>query len=61
MSENDNGFIPTFTYVEDLAKQNQIKREMAEFCDMMMAEAVDVYHCTFSDIIEQRFLVIMNL
>ena len=27
MSENDNGFIPTFTYVEDLAKQNQIKRE----------------------------------
>ena len=27
MSEKDNGFIPTFTYVEDLAKQNQIKRE----------------------------------
>ena len=27
MSENNNNFIPTFTYVEDLAKQNQIKRE----------------------------------
>ena len=27
MSKNDNNFIPTFTYVEDLAKQNQIKRE----------------------------------
>ena len=27
MSENDNDFIPTFTYVQDLAQPNQIKTE----------------------------------
>ena len=41
--------------VSEIMHDNQIQTELSDFCDMMMAESVDVYHNTFSDIVEQKF------
>ena len=41
--------------ISDLIHEFDIQGELNDFCDMMMAEAIDLYHNTFSDIVEQKF------
>lgn len=36
-------------------KENNVKQELSDYCDMMMAETVDAYHNSFSDTIETHF------
>lgn len=39
----------------ELINDGKIKIEMDDFCNMMMADTVDLYHNHFSDILEQKF------
>lgn len=39
----------------ELIHSGKIKIELADFCNMMMADIVDLYHNHFSDILEQKF------
>lgn len=39
----------------ELIHSGKIKIELLDFCNMMMADIVDMYHNHFSDILEQKF------
>ncbi|KAK8863681.1 hypothetical protein M9Y10_011370 [Tritrichomonas musculus] len=39
----------------ELIKKRSLSPEMVNFCDMLIADVLDLYHSTFSDIIDNRF------
>lgn len=39
----------------EILHARQIRMELEDYCDMMMADTVDLYHNHFSDIVEQKF------
>ena len=42
-------------HASEILHEHQFKLEFSDFCLMLMADIVDVYHSHFSDIIEQKF------
>ncbi|OHT11810.1 hypothetical protein TRFO_18593 [Tritrichomonas foetus] len=39
----------------EMIKKRELSAEMVNFCDMMLADALDLYHSSFSDVIDNNF------
>ena len=39
----------------EMIKKRGLPKEMVNFCDMMLADVLDLYHTTFSDVIDNNF------